>query len=184
MHDHYFNKFIQKLIFGNSGTAKVLLMVLIFLLNLAAVMGIDGFLIHNIPATETDIPGHYEYPDFTPYIDGEILDTYGNFNGFHILYQTEGETRLVEVKANDIFYRYRIDRGSEVVIPQADPYVYDSGPGFTRLQFTIENHRITELSESGIIGIGAQKLLGIYMVIALVMLLVEGYILRKVTGKE
>lgn len=89
MHDHYLNKSFQKLIFGNSGTAKILLMVLIFLLNLGAVAIVDGFLIHNIPAvSEEDTVAFgslHDGPDFSEYIDGEILDVYGNLNGYHIL---------------------------------------------------------------------------------------------------
>lgn len=193
MHDFYLNKFFQNLFFGNSGTAKILLMVLVFLLDLGLVMGVDGFLIHNIPAVSHEESAAFgslhEGPDFSQYIDGEILDVYGNLNGYHVLYQSDsGETKLVEVKANDIFYRYRIDRGSELVIPaDRDIYHYDNGSNLAPLTFTITNgSEITELThwDFQLFSFGGNETLIFYMSIAAVMLLVETYILNKITGKE
>ncbi len=191
MHDFYITKFFQQLIFGKSGNGSIFLVVLVFLLNLGAVMAVDGYVIHNIPAVEG---GHEETyaigtrddgPDFSPYIDGEILDTYGVIHAYDILYRAEnGEKKLVSLNCNEIFHRYRINRGSEITIPEEDPYEYDSGPGMTRLRLRIENDQIMNLSRQGGWQINRSYLLFFYIFIALLFLGIESYILQKVTGRE
>lgn len=193
MHDFYLTKFFQRLLFGKHGNGSILLMVLVFLLNLALVMGVDFGFIHNIPLPETTFTPtntHRIYPDFRDSFDGEILDMDGEKGGgYYVLYRdTSGDTHVIKLEGSGIFFRYHWNEGSRITIPaEEDPFTYDEGNKVYFLRFTVSNDRFEDFSErefqlfSGNI---ADRLLGVHMVIALLMLIVEGYILNKIRGKE
>jgi len=193
MHDFYLNKFFRRIFFGNGGQATILLMTLLFLLNLAVVTVVDGYLIHNIPPVEDEISAAY-FPDqlgpnFAKWVDGQFLDVYGNRDGYHVLcLEDSGELTLTEVKYNDITKRYRLDRNTRIVIPRdVDPYTYDNGDRLSPFRFTITGgEEITELEhwEYQWFSFSGSETLSAYMLIALGLMLAQVFIAKKILGKE
>ena len=101
---------------------SILIWTGLFLLDLCAVLAMQYFVFYPIakPTQEIQLYG-YGYPDFsqTAYFEGcEILDMYGAGNyHYWVLYRAPaGESRMVCISENDIFRRYRIDKGSDTLL--------------------------------------------------------------------
>lgn len=176
MHDHYLNKFFQKLFFGNSGNARIFLTVLVFLLNLGLVMGIDYVFIHNLPVPEYEYPNRY--PDFSAYIDGEILDANGaggTFGKYYVLYRDAEGTKLVELSYNTVFHRCNLKENSVIPIPaNQNPYIHDEGNAFAYLRFTIEDNTIANLDHRDFyLSTNGSPEMSMYIALAALILLLE-----------
>lgn len=182
MHDHHLNKFFQTLFFGNSGNARIFLIVLVFLLNLGLVMGIDYAFIHNLPVPEYEYPNRY--PDFSAYIDGEILDAYGaggTFGGYHVLYRDEEGTKFAELSYNSIFHRCNFRESSIISIPDdQEPYIHDEGNAFAYLRFTIEDNTIANLDHRDFhLSTNGSPEMNMYIALAALILLLEVLIFNR-----
>lgn len=176
MHDFYITKFFQKLFFGNSGMGQVLLITLTFLLNLTLVFVIDGFAIHSIA------PDDSRSPDFSAYIDGEILDsTTPGGTGFILYRGTDGNRHLATIKENRITWRYRIVNSRDLVISEGeDPFVYETGSILFGGKHTVTVSGDEFIQHECLGGGFANETLSAYMLIALASLLVELAIFRKI----
>lgn len=191
MHDHYLNKFFQKLFFRDSGAPGILLIVLVFLTNLALVMGIDLLLIHNIPLPEAQISSmlipDYQYPDFSDALGGEALDASSGFDdSFFVLYRSpDGNSYVTKLEGSGLFHRYHWDKSCHILIPEArDTYIHEEGNSVNYLRFTVSNGGFTEfhhreISLFGSSGNEESQLLSIWMVLAVIILLLELVIFNK-----
>jgi len=191
MHDHYLNKFFQKLFFKESGAPGIFLIVLVFLANLALVAGIDFALIHNIPQPETQISSSLIpdllYPDFSGALDGEALDAWQGFDdSIFVLYRNpDGNTYVAKLEGSGLFHRYHWDRSCHIPIPEnQEPYIHDEGNSVNYLRFTISDDGFTyldhrEISLFGSSGNAGSKLLSLWMGISAIFLLLEMIIYNK-----
>lgn len=166
---------------------SILVWTALFLLNLAAVLAMQYYVYYPIEAPAEQIQLHgYGYPDFseTAYFEGcELLDMYGAGNyHYWVLYRNPaGESRMVCISENDIFHRHRIDKDSDTPISKdAEVTVLTMDCATHNRAFRILNgERIdNELQEMKIKFLGSlldgpRKQMGLCMLVAVVILLVE-----------
>lgn len=193
MENHYIGKFFRNLIFGKSGTSRIFLLVMLFLMNLGLILFLDFAFIHNIPLPDETVTFRVydsSYPDFSDSIDGEILDISGDaLQGYHVLYRdADGVSCVVELDGSGIFHRYRLIKRSRITIPAGeDPFVYEEGDQLEYLRITVTEDRFDRCEHRDFqlfSGNEQDKLLFCWMLIALIALLTEMYIFKAATGKE
>ena len=169
---------------------SILIWTALFLIDLGLILGLQYFILYPIAPPEGDILLQgYSRPDFSQaaYFEGcELLDMYGAGNyHYWVLYRNSaGENRMVCISENHVLRRYRIDKTSEQVIsPDAEVSVITMDCLTHNRTFRILNgEKIDqEFQESqikflGSLFDGASKQMGLNMILAVVILLVEYYI--------
>lgn len=161
----------------SKGMLAILLWAVIYLVDLALVVGFNWVYVYTIPEPQ---PGQYP-PDFNQWLDGEQLDAYGSLSdGFHVLYRTDaGERRLVWIQVNQVLNRFDVVESSDQQVGLEERVDME-----VRLLRTVDGdiidpHIGVESQRTGIgyfVSYDQSSVMGSYMAIALVILLVEYFL--------